>query len=67
MRGRMLKRILSGKRVSYISVLFGIHRQALHRWIREAGEVKVHADCPDPRHNRLVCEEADISRKNVAL
>lgn len=38
--------------------MFDVHRQTLHRWVREARKGKAHAGRPGPRHNRLVCEKA---------
>lgn len=58
MRGRALKLISTGKKISEVSEVFGVHRQTLHRWVRESRKGKSHAGRPGPRHNRLVCEKA---------
>ena len=58
MRNRALKLISSGKKISEVSALFGVHRQTLHRWQREASRGQVCAGRPGPRGNRLVCEKA---------
>lgn len=58
MRGRALKLISSGKKISDVSEAFGIHRQTLHRWLRETKRGQTRAGRPGPRGNRLVCEKA---------
>ncbi len=58
MRDRALKLISSGKKISEVSALFGVHRQTLHRWLRETKRGQTCAGRPGPRGNRLVCEEA---------
>lgn len=58
MRDRALKLISSGKKIGEVSELFGVHRQTLHRWVRESSRGKKKAGRPGPRRNRLVCEEA---------
>lgn len=57
MRSRALKLLSSGKKISEVSDVFGIHRQTLHRWLREVKQGKAVAGRPGPRGNRLVCEE----------
>jgi len=56
MRSRALKLLSSGRKISEVSEVFGIHRQTLHRWLREAKQGKAVPGRPGPRGNRLVCE-----------
>lgn len=58
MRDRALKLISSGKKIGEVSDLFGVHRQTLHRWVREQRKGQTRAGRPGPRSNRLVCEKA---------
>jgi transposase-like protein len=57
MRLRALKLLSSGKKISEVSSFFGIHRQTLHRWVRESSRGQKRAGRPGPRGNRLVCED----------
>lgn len=58
MRDRALKLISSGKKIIEVSELLDIHRQTLHRWVRESNRGQRQAGRPGPQGNRLVCEQA---------